>query len=161
MKLGLIYAKSINDVIGLKGQLPWNLFEDIHHFKELTYGHTVIMGRNTWNSIPEKFRPLKNRKNIVISRRNDLELEGATITNSLYEAIDLSSKDDLVWIIGGTQIFLQALPLASFIEVTEINKIYEGDTFMPKPDSRWKEVKREPHISDSGLEFSFVRYELK
>ena len=113
MPLHLIYARSRNNVIGKNGDLPWHLPEDLAHFKRTTLGQAVVMGRITWESIPDKFRPLPGRRNVVVSRQTDYPATGASVVNSLQDALALFPADEVVWLIGGAQLYAQALPLAT------------------------------------------------
>ena len=158
MKLGLIYARARNGVIGKEGGLPWHLPEDLAHFKRLTLGCPVIMGRKTWNSLPPRFRPLPGRLNIVVTRQAHWKADGATTASSLEAAIGLAKAQPLVWVIGGAELFAQALPLADVAEVTEIDADFEGDVFAPQLGPRWKESAREKHAAASGVPYSFVTY---
>jgi dihydrofolate reductase len=159
MKLGLIYARARNRVIGRAGGLPWRLPEDMAHFKQVTMGCPVIMGRKTWDSLPERFRPLPGRTNIVVTRRPDWQAPGATRAASLPEAVALCAGEPRAWVIGGADIYAQAEPLASTAEVTEIEADFEGDAFAPPLGPEWQEVARRRERSANGLEFSFVTYQ--
>ena len=112
-RINLIYARAANGVIGKDGAMPWHLPEDLAHFKQLTQGCPVLMGRKTWDSLPPKFRPLPGRTNIVITRQADWQAEGAQRADSLEEALRLAGAAPEIWIIGGAQIYAQAEPLAS------------------------------------------------
>src|SRR4051794_35136615 len=129
MTLGLIFARARNGVIGKAGGLPWQLPEDMAHFKQVTMGCPVIMGRKTWDSLPQRFRPLPGRMNIVITRQPDWNELGATRAASLPEALAMCHGQVRAWVIGGAEIFAQALPLAVTAEVTEIDADVEGDVF--------------------------------
>ena len=159
MELGLIYARSRNGVIGKAGGLPWHLPEDLAHFKRLTAGCPVIMGRKTWDSLPERFRPLPGRTNIVVTRQLGWQTEGASSAASLAEAIGLCADQPVAWVIGGAEIFALALPMAHIAEVTEIDADFAGDAFAPALDSRWKELAREAHTAANRLPYSFVTYQ--
>ncbi len=160
MPLHLIYAHSRNNVIGVNGDLPWHLPEDLAHFKRTTLGQPVIMGRVTWESIPEKFRPLPGRTNVVVSRQTGFSAPGAQVVGSLQDAIDLFPADDVVWLIGGAQLYAQAMPLAQQLVITEIDADYEGDAFAPAIDAaEWKETQRTKHTSAQGLGYSLVTLE--
>jgi dihydrofolate reductase len=158
MKLGLILARARNGAIGKGGVMPWHLPEDLAHFRRVTLGCPVIMGRKTWDSLPPKFRPLPGRANIVVTRQSDWRAPGATRATSLPDALALCAGADHAWVIGGAEIYAQALPLAHTAEVTEIDADFEGDTFAPAFDSGGHEVARERHQSATGLPFSFVTY---
>ena len=159
MKLHLIYARTRNGVIGKNNQLPWHLPEDLAHFKRVTLGQPVIMGRKTWDSLPPRFRPLPGRLNIVITRQGDWQAEGALRAGSVQEALQLCADAPDAWIMGGADIYRQAEPLAHTAVVTEIELDVEGDAFAPELGSNWHEVQREPHVSAQGLHFSFVIYQ--
>ena len=158
MKIGLVYARAHNGVIGKGGVMPWHLPEDLAHFKQVTFGAPVIMGRKTWDSLPPRFRPLPGRRNIVITRLADWEADGALRTSSLDEAIQACAGEDRVWVIGGGEIFAQALPLAHVVEVTEIERDFDGDTFAPQLGPEWRETGRERHRASAGIDYSFVTY---
>ena len=159
MPLHLIYARSRNNVIGKNGDLPWHLPEDLAHFKQTTLGQAVVMGRVTWESIPEKFRPLPGRRNVVVSRRTDYAAAGATVVSSLQDALAMFPADEVVWLIGGAQLYAQALPLASQLVVTEIDADFEGDAFAPTLGPEWVETERSQHASAQGLAYSLVTLE--
>ena len=166
MQLNLIYARARNGVIGQQGTLPWHLPEDLAHFKRTTLGCPVIMGRKTWDSIPPKFRPLHGRTNVVITRQSDWRQDGAIPANDLLEALSicehmsiiLDPSPEQVWVIGGAQIYAQALPLAKRVVVTEIDADFEGDAFAPTLGAEWHETERESQVSKTGLALSFVTY---
>ncbi|MEI7536153.1 MAG: dihydrofolate reductase [Comamonadaceae bacterium] len=158
MKLHLIFARAANGVIGKGNALPWHLPEDLAHFKRSTLGCPVIMGRKTWESLPVKFRPLPGRLNVVLTRQADWKAEGARSAHCLEDACALCPPDSDAWIIGGAEIYAQALPLASSAVVTEIDASFEGDAFAPQFGPQWTEMSREHQISASGLRFSFVTY---
>ncbi len=158
MQLGLIYARARNGVIGKAGGLPWHLPEDMAHFRQVTAGCPVIMGRKTWDSLPPRFRPLPGRTNIVVTRQPDWHAPGATRAASLPEAIALCAGEPRAWVIGGAEIYAQALPLAHTAEITEIDAEFEGDAFAPPMGPEWREVARRRGGAADGLEYSFVSY---
>jgi dihydrofolate reductase len=158
MELNLIYARARNGVIGRDNTLPWHLPEDLAHFKRLTLGCPVIMGRKTWDSLPPKFRPLPGRSNIVITRQPDWHNVGAISAHGLEAALSLCAQAEHVWVIGGAQIYAQALPLATTVEVTEIDAHFEGDAYAPALGAQWREHQREAYTTANGLSYSFVRY---
>ena len=166
MQINLIWAQSHNHVIGNKGSMPWHLPEDLAHLKRTTMGCPVIMGRKTWDSIPLRFRPLPGRTNVVISRQTDWHEDGALPANNMLEALSicehmsaiLDPSPEQVWVIGGAQIYAEALPFAKRIIVTEIDSDFEGDAFAPQLGADWQETAREQHTSKTGLAFSFVTY---
>lgn len=159
MRINMIFARAANGVIGNNNTMPWHLPEDMAHFKRLTQGWPVIMGRKTWDSLPPRFRPLPGRTNIVITRQPDWKENGAEPAASLTDALKICARSEEVWIIGGAQIYAQAEPLADRIEVTEIAQDFEGDAFAPPLGSEWIEAAREDHISSNGLKFSFITYD--
>lgn len=159
MKLHLIYARARNGVIGQNNQMPWHLPEDLAHFKRVTLGQPVIMGRKTWDSLPPRFRPLPGRLNIVVTRQPDWQAEGALRAASLEEAVRWCGDAPDAWIMGGAEIYRQAEPLASTAVVTEIDADFEGDAFAPTLATGWQEMHRESHTSASGLGFAFVTYQ--
>ena len=141
--LVLVVAMAKNRVIGLRNTIPWDLPEDRKHFRTLTLGHAVIMGRATFDSMG---KPLPKRRNIVVSRNAALRIEGVEIATSLPAAIALARQsDEAPRIIGGQQIYAEALPLATRIHLTEVQSEPEGDTFFPELDpALWREVERTP-----------------
>lgn len=158
-RINLIYARAANGVIGKDNAMPWHLPEDLAHFKRLTQGWPVIMGRKTWDSLPARFRPLPGRTNVVITRQPGWNGAGAQPASSLEDALALCAQSEEVWIIGGAQIYAQAEPLAERIEVTEIAQDFDGDAFAPPLREEWQETAREAHVSSNGLPFSFVTFE--
>jgi dihydrofolate reductase len=155
--IGVEWAQSSNGVIGRDGALPWHLPEDMKHFRSLTAGATVLMGRRTWESLPPRFRPLPGRRNLVLSRTPQLgsEREGAETFPDLPQALAAVSGD--VWVMGGAAVYRAALPYADRIVVTEIREHFDGDTFAPDvgrpPDSvgAWQE-------SSTGLHYRFLTW---
>ncbi len=158
MNINMIFARSANGVIGKNNALPWHLPEDLAHFKKLTLGSPVIMGRKTWDSLPPKFRPLPGRTNVVVTRQTDWHPEGAQTVGSLQDALTFCQASSTVWIIGGAQVYAQAEPLASRIEVTHIYKDFVGDAFAPTLGPQWVPSQHEDHTSSNGLNFSFITY---
>ena len=159
MQLNLIWARCANGVIGRDGALPWRLPEDMAHFSRNTMGHAVIMGRKTWDSLPERFRPLPGRRNIVLTRQTGWRAAGAQPAADLAQALALCSAEEQAWVIGGAEVFAQALPLASRALVTEIDAVFEGDAHAPPIGPEWREAAREAHTSSTGLRFSLVTYQ--
>ncbi len=147
---------SSNRVIGAYNSLPWHLSEDLKHFKFLTTGHTIIMGRKTYESIG---RPLPNRRNIVISRNIKNSYDGTEVVHSIEDAFSISKNDSEIFIIGGANIYEQALSFVDYLYITEIKKSYSGDTFFPEINKAiWIESSREDHTASNGLKFSFINY---
>ncbi|QXL85591.1 dihydrofolate reductase [Comamonas sp. NLF-1-9] len=161
MEIALIYARAANGVIGRDGAMPWHLPEDLAHFKTLTRGGPVIMGRKTWDSLPERFRPLPGRLNIVVTRQRDWHEIGAKTAPGLREALHIAKQSGAAtaWVIGGAQIFATALPLATRAEVTEIGQDFAGDTFAPDLGPEWALAAHSDHVSAQGLPLRFARYE--
>jgi dihydrofolate reductase len=157
-RLHLIFARAANGVIGRDNTLPWHLPEDLAHFKRTTLGCPVIMGRKTWDSLPPRFRPLPGRLNIVVTRDSHWQAEGALPAHSLAEALAQCPAGTDAWVIGGAQIYGQALPLAHSAVVTEIAQDFEGDAFAPTFGPEWVETARQSHTAVSGLPFAFVTY---
>ena len=157
-QLNLIYARATNGVIGLNNAMPWHLPEDLAHFKRVTMGCPVIMGRKTWDSLPERFRPLPGRDNIVITRDRTWQSPGARVAHSLNEAVALCASAPQVWVMGGAQIYALALPLAQRVVVTEIDHDYTGDAYAPTLGPAWRETSRQAQTSNSGLRFAFVDF---
>ncbi|POY36069.1 dihydrofolate reductase [Solitalea longa] len=158
MTLSIIVAKAKNNVIGNNNTLIWHLPADLKYFKKLTTGNTIIMGRKTYDSIG---KPLPNRRNIVISRNKDLKLEGCEVTDSLDAAISISESDNEVFIIGGAEIYKQAIDRSDTLYVTEVKSSFDGDAFFPEiSNNEWTEVQREDHVADekNKIDYSFVTY---
>jgi len=134
----LIVARGRNGVIGRDNAMPWHLPADLAHFKRVTMGHPVVMGRRTWDSIG---RPLPGRRNVVVSRSPGLALAGAEVAGSLHEALARLEGSDEVFVIGGGQLYAEALPIADRLYVTEIDAVPEGDVRFPPLDPReWRET---------------------
>lgn len=159
MKLHLIWAQSRKGVIGVNGTLPWHLPEDLAHFKRTTLGAPVIMGRKTWDSLPPRFRPLPGRVNIVVTRQPDWQADGAQRAGSLAEAVALCPADTDAWVIGGAEVYAQALPLAHTAVVTEIDADYDGDAHAPRFGPDWVETARSAHAAANGQRYSLVTYQ--
>jgi dihydrofolate reductase len=162
MQINLIWAQAHQRVIGKDGVMPWHLPEDLAHFKRTTLGCPIIMGRKTWDSLPVKFRPLPGRTNIVLTRQTDWHQNGVLRSRELREALSLCEQmnplPSAAWVIGGAQIYAQALPLAHTVVVTYIDAEFAGDAFAPEIGKEWREVRRESHASATGLAYSFVTY---
>ena len=156
MALNLIFARARNGVIGKDNTLPWHLPEDLAHFKQTTFGQPVLMGRKTWESLPPKFRPLPGRTNIVVTRQTNWHAESAVVAHSIEEAVQHCPPDSQVWVIGGAEVYAQAMPLAARAVMTEIDADFEGDAFAPTFDSSWKETERTSHTAANGLRYSLV-----
>jgi len=154
--LTLVAAMAANRTIGIDNQLPWRLPEDLKHFKATTLGKPVIMGRKTWDSIG---RPLPGRRNIVVTRQADWRADGAEAAHSLEEALALAGAVDEACLIGGADLYRQALALADRLCLTEIARDYDGDAHFPVFDPEdWREASREDAVSADGLPYAFVEY---
>ncbi|QNR23061.1 dihydrofolate reductase [Croceimicrobium hydrocarbonivorans] len=158
MNLTLIAAMAQNRVIGKDNDLIWHFPEDLKRFKKLTSGHAIIMGRKTYESLG---RPLPNRKNIVITRQADYKAEGCLMASNMESAIELAKEDNQPFIVGGAEIYKQALPFAKTIELTLIKADYEGDTYFPEFDPEvWKLARGEKKEADDkhAHPFEFQTY---
>ena len=161
MNLTIIAAMAKGRVIGKDNDLIWHLPDDLKHFKNLTKGHHIIMGRKTYESMG---RPLPARTNIVITRQKDYKADGCILVNTLEEAIQKAEGDSQPFIIGGGEIYKQALKYAQTMELTEVDGEFDGDTFFPKFDKElWQEVDRTHHSKDEKHQyaFDFIRYDRK
>jgi dihydrofolate reductase len=159
MTVGMIWAQSRTGVIGHEGRLPWRIPEDMTHFRQVTDGHPVIMGRRTWESLPERFRPLPGRRNLVITRQHDYRAPGAEVVGSLTEAVERARATSAqVWLAGGEQIYAAgAQQLASVAEVTEVDIDVPGDTYAPSLNG-WTLVRQgEWQTSTTGVRFRWLR----
>lgn len=174
-RIGLIWAEANGGVIGAAGGMPWHVPEDLAHFKQATLGAPVIMGRKTWDSLPERFRPLPGRANLVVTRQADWAAEGAVRAGSLDEALALAASPGApagegpvdVWVIGGGELFAQAMPIADRLEVTELDLDVDGDAFAPSTGDVWRADSVDPtapdgesawHTSRTGIRYRFVSY---
>jgi dihydrofolate reductase len=159
--LGLIWAEAAGGVIGAEGGMPWHVPEDLAHFKELTLGAPVVMGRRTWESFPDRFRPLPGRRNIVVTRRADWSADGAERAASLEEGLATaqSGAPERIWVIGGGELFREVIARADLLEVTELDLEVAGDTYAPDR-SGWQPVATDPvsgwHTSRSGIRYRFL-----
>lgn len=156
-RLGLIWAQSTSGVIGRDGDIPWQVPEDLIRFKEVTLGHTVVMGRRTWDSLPPRFRPLPGRRNVVLTRQDDLAAAGATVVHRLEDA--LTEAD--TWVIGGGEIYALALSRADRCEVTEVDIDLprdDGDAVAPVLDEHWVGDEGQWQISRAGVRYRFHSY---
>ena len=166
MIVSLIAALTRNRVIGVKNDLPWRLPDDMKYFFQTTKGHTVIMGRKNYDSLPEKFRPLPNRMNIVVTRQENFGAPGCTVVNSLEKGIEIAKEanEEEVFNIGGAELFKLGMPHTQRMYLTEIQAELPGDTYFPEVNkSDWRETSRRHHPADErhAYAFDFVVYELK
>jgi dihydrofolate reductase len=162
VKLALIAAVARNGAIGRDNDLLWKESADQKHFAATTRGHAVIMGRRTWESLPSRFRPLPGRRNIVVTRSAGFDAPGAETVDSLDAALQRLSGEPQVFVIGGAQLYAQALPRVDEMVLTEIDADLHGDVHFPHWDRRaFSEVRREAHVDAQGLPFAFVTYRRK
>lgn len=162
-RLHLIAAVTRDGGIGRDNDLLVRLPEDLQRFKRLTLGHPVIMGRRTWESLPPVFRPLPGRQNIVVTRQPDYQADRATVVHSLAEALAAAGEAQEAYVIGGAQLYADALPLADQLDLTEIDATFTADAFFPDWDRRaWAEADRETHLSPAdrghGWAYHWVTY---
>lgn len=149
-----VVAMAQNRAIGKDNELLWHLPDDLKHFKNITRGHTVIMGRKTFDSVG---KPLPNRRNIVITRQKGLDISGAETVHSVEEALTLCPADEEVFIVGGAEIYKLALPRTDRIYLTTVHQRYEGDAYFPETDPlQWKEVASERHEADEKHSVAFT-----
>ena len=159
MKVTIVAAVARGGVIGRNGDIPWRIPEDMAFFKALTTNHPVVMGRRTWDSLPERYRPLPDRRNVVVTRNDEWVAEGAERTASLEHALGLLGGEERVFVIGGAEIYAAALPVADELLLTEIELDVEGDAFFPEFDrDEFEETSRGAKISCMGIRFAFVTY---
>jgi dihydrofolate reductase len=158
--ISLIWAQARCGVIGKDGAIPWRLPEDMAMFRSLTTGSTVLMGRVTWDSLPPRFRPLAGRRNLVLTRQPQWAADGTVAVASFETALD--QAEGPLWVIGGSQVYADALPFAQSIVVTEVDADYDGDTFAPSLDDKWRVASREPFdgwsTSSTGLRYRVTTY---
>ncbi|MGD1110571.1 MAG: dihydrofolate reductase [Mycobacterium sp.] len=161
MRVGLVWAQSTSGVIGRGGDVPWRVPEDLARFKQVTMGHTVVMGRRTWDSLPAAVRPLPGRRNVVLSRQPDFTADGAEVVDSLEAALTISGTEPETWVIGGAQIYLLGLPRATRCEVTEVDIDLprdDDDAVAPLLDESWLGETGDWLVSRSGLRYRFHTY---
>lgn len=155
--ISLVWAQAADRVIGHGGQIPWRIPEDLAHFRALTMGATVVMGRRTWESLPPRFRPLDGRRNVVLTRQSDWSATGAERAASFDDAV---RHDGAIWVIGGAQVYQVALPFAERIVMTEVDGSFDGDTYAPELDSAWEVTAHDPEAgwrtSTVGLRYRMV-----
>ncbi len=164
MKISIIVAVAENNVIGKDNKLIWHLPADMNYFKEKTTGHCVITGRKNYESIPEKFRPLPNRTNIIITRQKNYHAPKAIVVSSIEEAVEKAKQtnDNEIFIIGGAEIFNQTMHLADKLYVTKIYHSFDGDVYFPIINpNEWKEINRKKGVVDekNKYEYDFIIYE--
>lgn len=157
--ISLMVAHDPARVIGKDNQLPWHIPEDLAYFKKHTVGKGIVMGRNTYESIG---RPLPKRRNIVVTRNTEYQIEGAEVVHSLDQAIQLAEEfHEEVMVIGGEQVFRTILPRADRLYITLIKKTFEGDTFFPEYGDEWQAVSESEEFYSNGIPFSYLIFERK
>ena len=164
MRLSIIAAVATNGVIGHQGRLPWHLPADLARFKELTTGHALIMGRKTWDSIPEKFQPLPGRLNVVLTRRQDWEApEGAAAAGNFDDALRAGEDATEVFVIGGGAVYEEALrhPDCHTVHMTAIHEEFGCDTFFLPDATQWELESESETVEENGIPFSFCVYRRK
>jgi dihydrofolate reductase len=156
--VSIVVAQSRNQVIGTRGGLPWHLPSDMRRFRELTSGGTVVMGRRTYCSLPDRFRPLPRRRNVVVSTNPGASFPGAELHTSLSAALDACDRH--CFVIGGSEVYAQAMPLVDRLYVTQVDAVVEGDVFFPpiSPDA-WHCVEQSEPLVENGFPFAFKVYE--
>jgi len=164
MKVSLVAAVAQNGVIGKDNDLPWRLPDDMKFFMSVTRGHYVILGRKNFESLPEKYKPLPNRTNVVVTRQKDYQAQGCIVVHNIQEALKVAEQanEQEVMVIGGSDIYALALPFAHRLYITEVHADVEGDVKFPEFDKQsWTEVSRVPHEKDDrhAYPFDFVVYE--
>jgi dihydrofolate reductase len=159
VSVALIWAQGRDGVIGADGALPWHLPEDMKQFRARTTGSAVVMGRRTWESLPERFRPLPGRTNVVLTSDPDWSAEGARRAGSVAEVL---AAHDAFWVIGGGAVYAGFLPHADRLVVTDVDVLVEGDTWAPAIGPEWERVARTPEegwsVSTSGLRYVVSEY---
>ncbi len=158
--LAVIAAVARDGGIGRGGELLWHESEDQKHFRRVTMGCPVVMGRKTWDSLPERFRPLPGRRNIVVTRQAGWQASGAEPVASLDDALRRCRAATRVFVIGGGELYAQAVPRADELVLTEVDASFEADTFFPAWDrAAWRLVESEPRRTAAGVAYRFNRYE--
>lgn len=171
--IGMVWAQSLDGVIGLDGDMPWHVPEDLKHFKQVTTGEVLVMGRKTWSSFPEKFRPLPDRTSIVVSQQfakdpsdDKLQQDPVHVVSDLAQGLELAGElktGPMIWVIGGGSLYDQALEVATVVERSLFNIHVDGDTYAPKLDASWKLTNQDPtegwHTSKSSVQYRFERWE--
>jgi len=155
-RIGMIWAEARDGVIGAAGGMPWHVPEDLAHFKAVTMGAPVVMGRRTWESFPDRFRPLPGRRNIVVTRDARWEADGAERAGSLDEAFAVAGDAETVWVIGGGQLYRAAIDRADVLEVTELDLAVEGDTRAPSREGWSAVAESDWRSSRTGIRYRFV-----
>lgn len=162
--IGLVWAEAEGGVIGRDGGMPWHVPEDLAHFKAVTLGAPVVMGRKTWDSLNPRYRPLPGRRNLVVTRQPDWAADGAVAASSVESALALAGDVERVWVIGGSELFRAALPVADRLEVTELRHAdgsfapLDGDVLAPPVGPGFAATRGDEHTSATGIRYRFVTY---
>lgn len=155
--ISLIVAMDKNRLIGVNGRLPWRLPDDMKWFREQTMGKPVVMGRKTYESIPDRFRPLPGRRNIVLTRSDNYEIEGVTAVHTIEAALAAAGDVEEIVVIGGAELYAQLLPMADRLYLTLIDAEFEGDAYFPEFDlAQWREISRQEHPADDRHDYPFT-----
>jgi dihydrofolate reductase len=157
-RVGLIWAEAHDRVIGADGGMPWDVPEDLAHFREVTMGHPVIMGRRTWESFPERFRPLPGRRNIVVTGNAEWSADGAERAGSLDEALTMATDAETVWVVGGGRLYAEAISRADVLEVTQLDLPVAGDTFAPETGDWRTAAVGDWVLSRTGIRYRFLTF---
>ena len=172
-RIGMVWAQSLDGVIGLDGDMPWHVPEDLKHFKEVTMGEVLVMGRRTWASFPDSFRPLPGRTSIIVSKTlsedpsdEELQHDNVHVVTDLVAGLELAGElktGPMIWVIGGGSLYDQALEVTTVVERSLFNIHVDGDTYAPKLDASWKLTTQDPsdgwHTSKSSVQYRFERWE--
>jgi dihydrofolate reductase len=155
--VSLIVAMDKNRLIGRNGRLPWRLPDDMKWFREQTMAKPVVMGRKTFDSIPDRFRPLPGRHSIVLTRQGDYEVEGVTVVHTIEAALAAAGTVDEIVVIGGAELYAQLIPMADRLYLTLIDAEFEGDAYFPGLDpAQWREIYRQEHPADDRHDYPFT-----
>lgn len=169
----MVWAQSLDGVIGMDGDMPWDVPEDLQHFKQVTMGEVLVMGRRTWSSFPQSVRPLPGRTSIVVSRTfsedpsdPNLDHDDVHVVEDLNDGLELAGQlktSPTIWVIGGGTLYDQAIDVATVVERSLFNLNVDGDTYAPELDGSWKLAAQDPasgwHTSKSSVEYRFERWE--
>nr|AMP57081.1 DHFR_1 [uncultured bacterium] len=169
----MVWAQSLDGVIGLDGDMPWHVPEDLKHFKQVTMGEVLVMGRRTWSSFPDSFRPLPGRTSIVVSKTfteepsdDKLQHDDVHVVADLAEGLELAGElktGPMIWVIGGGSLYDQALEVTTVVERSLFNIHVDGDTYAPELDASWNQTDQDPsqgwHTSQSSVQYRFERWE--
>jgi dihydrofolate reductase len=156
MDISLMAAYDENRVIGVNNDIPWKIPSDLKNFKKFTSGHTVIMGRKTYDSIPDRFKPLPKRRNIVLTTNNEWKADGVEVAHNVQEAITICGKDEKVFVIGGEEVYRSFLPMADFLYISHVDVVVRGDAFFPEFDQDLFKINYAEVCKEEKDEFSYT-----